>query len=161
MRQRTLFEPSPLETLRREVDRLFHRSMPHVSAGEMLRHPFERLGRTWLHTYPPTNIWEDDGTLYLEAELPGMREDELDVTISGHELVLKGTPKPEELPEGATPLIRERDLPGFSRVIHLPVEIDQEKIEAALENGILTLTMPKAESARSRQIKVRPVAGAV
>ncbi|TVQ52100.1 MAG: Hsp20/alpha crystallin family protein [Phycisphaerales bacterium] len=161
MRRRTLFESSPLGTLRREVDRLFHRFMPPASTGEMLRHPLEHIGCSWLHAYPPTNVWEDNGTLYLEAELPGMREDEIDVTISGHELVLKGTPKPEEMPEGATPLIRERDVPSFSRVIHLPVEIDQAKITATLENGILTLTMPKTESARSRQIKVRPVAGAV
>ena len=154
MRSRFLFQTSPLMTLRQEVDRLFHQFQPDLQS-------FQRWAHLPSHRYPPINLWEDNGNLCIEAELPGVSDDQIDLTVSGNELVLKGSRPEVNVPEGAAPLLTERRVPEFSRVIHLPCKIDHDKIEAAFENGILTVTMPKAAAARSRQIKVRPVAGAV
>ena len=146
-------ESIPLRKLRHEVDRLFRdffSSMPTRSDWglHLLRPP------------QPVNLWEDDGSVNLETELPGMREDEIDITISGNELHLKGQRSADTMPEGAMPLIRERERHPISRVVHLPVEVDSEKIEATFKNGVLTVQMPKTSAAQTRQIPVRTTAGA-
>jgi HSP20 family protein len=153
MQGRHPFEASPLRRMRREMDRLFHQFLPELQSIQQWAH-------LPMRGYPPINLWEDEGTLQLEAELPGISEKELDITISGNELLIKGKRAPDDLPQDATPILTERELPEFSRAIHLPCETDHDRMEASLKHGVLNVTMPKVAAARSRQIKVRPVAGA-
>jgi HSP20 family protein len=146
-------ESPPLMRLRDEMDRLFQRFF-----GED-----EPLG-TWnpfdLRRFPAVNVWQDDDHLYVEAELPGLTEKDLELTVVGRELTIKGHRDEVEPKQGTIVHRRERGAGAFSRVVHLPVAVDEGKVEAVFRNGVLTITLAKAGAARSRHIPVRTLAGA-
>ena len=104
--------------------------------------------------FPLTNLTEDKDNYYVRAELPGVKGDELDIQVTGNNLAISGERKiaPEE--EGARYHRREREAGTFSRMIGLPGEVNTDKIEANLENGILTIVVAKAEIAKPKQISV-------
>jgi len=114
----------------------------------------EGAGRPGLApSYPPINLWEDGDNLRVEAELPGMRLDGLELTVTGDQLTLAG--------ERPAPAIKglwhrqERGAGKFRRVVELPVAVDADKVEARFEQGVLSITLPKAEHARARRIPVK------
>jgi HSP20 family protein len=104
--------------------------------------------------FPLTNLSEDKESYYIRAELPGVKGDELDIQVTGKNLAISGQRKiaPEE--DGARYHRREREAGTFSRMIGLPAEVDTDKVDAKLENGILTVVVPKAEIAKPKQITV-------
>lgn len=104
--------------------------------------------------FPLLNVSEDAEKFTVEAELPGMAAEDLDITITGKNLSIKGARKPPEPPEGARFHRRERGFPSFSRAIGLPSEVDSGKVEAKFIDGVLTLVIPKAEALKPRQITV-------
>jgi HSP20 family protein len=104
--------------------------------------------------FPPLNMWEDEGNLYAECELPGVQMEDLEVTVIGRDLTIKGQRKPHDY-EGAPYHRRERDMGSFHRVVHLPIDIDSSKVNAELQHGVLTMTLPKAPEARPRKIEVK------
>ena len=103
---------------------------------------------------PCMNVWETEDAFHAEVELPGVQQDDLDVTCDGGEVTIKAEVK-NELPEGATSHRRERFRGTFHRVVRLPVELDAEKIDARLTDGVLTLELPKLEVTAPRKIEVR------
>jgi HSP20 family protein len=104
--------------------------------------------------FPALNVWEDDRNIYVEAEVPGMKMDDLELTVLGNELTIKGCFR-ETKREGVSYHRRERGGGSFTRVLRLPVDLDAEQVQAGLENGVLTVTMPKAASAKARKIEVK------
>lgn len=106
--------------------------------------------------FPAVNVWEDGNNLYAEAELPGVKSEDLDIAVMGNELTIKGK-RPEQAAEEAAYHRRERGAGEFSRVLRLPVEVSAEGVQAALHDGVLSLTLPKAPSARPRKIEVSAV----
>jgi HSP20 family protein len=106
-------------------------------------------------TYPPVNLWEDDDYVYAEAELPGLKLPALEITVSmGNQLTLKGKREPTA-PEKAEWHRQERGFGSFERTIELPVNVDASKVEARLENGVLTVKMTKSPAAKPRKIPVK------
>lgn len=104
--------------------------------------------------FPSMNVWEGEQGLFVEAEVPGLRLADLEVTVEDRELTLKGERKqPEEA--NAYYHLRERGAGRFTKVVRLPFAVDRDKIEARLENGVLTVTLPRAENARPRRIVVQ------
>ena len=103
---------------------------------------------------PALNIWEDDQSLFVETELPGLTMTDVEVTVMGNELTIKGERK-EAPVEGATYHRRERTAGAFARVMKLPMEIDANRVTATLKDGVLTVTLPKAEAAKPRRIEVK------
>lgn len=99
------------------------------------------------------NIWESDEAWLLEAELPGVAADQVDVSVLNDELTI-AVKRPEVEQEGATYFRRERPRGEFSRTIQLPTAVDADRVEADLKQGVLTLTLPKSEAARRRKIQV-------
>lgn len=136
-----------INRLRQEMDEVF---------GEFLGDYAGLDPRRWLggRAYPPVNIWEDGQAVYAEAELPGLKMKDLEVLVMGRELTIKGAGPTEEKSDVIFHR-RERGTGAFSRVIHLPVEIEAERVEASIKDGVLTIRMPKAEAARARKIEVR------
>ncbi|MBI3831876.1 MAG: Hsp20/alpha crystallin family protein [Planctomycetes bacterium] len=110
------------------------------------------------HRFPALNIWENEAGFHLEADLPGMKLEELEITVLGNELTLKGerTAAPQE---GAAYHVRERSAGAFSRLVRFPVDLDAEKAQARLENGVLTLDLPRHASALPRKIEVKALNG--
>ena len=104
--------------------------------------------------FPAINLWEDEEALSAEAELPGLKMEDLEVSVQGQELILRGERKEEAAPETSYPR-RERFIGPFHRSVPLPADVDPEKIEATLENGILTVRMPKSSAAKPRRIEVK------
>jgi HSP20 family protein len=104
--------------------------------------------------FPLTNLTEDKDKYYVRAELPGVKGDEIEIQITGKNLAISGERKIAEAEEGARYHRREREAGTFSRMIGLPGEVDTDKVEANLENGVLTIVVSKAEIAKPKQISV-------
>lgn len=138
MRVRSPFQE--LERMRRQLDTLFEEgaSPQRMTAG----------------VYPLINLTEDQGNYYIRAELPGVKASELDIQASVNNLAITGERKITE-EEGARYHRKEREAGKFSRIIGLPGDIDADKVDARLEDGILTVVVPKAEAAKPKQITVR------
>jgi HSP20 family protein len=119
---------------------------------------FESLGQEWpalAASFPLLKVWLDDNNVYLEAELPGMDLSDLEIYVTrGDQLTIKGERKPPQV-EKATWRRQERGFGAFTRVLTLPVPVDADKVEAHLANGILTIRLPKSETARPKRIPVK------
>ena len=132
-----------LERMKRQVDRL----------SEGLTGRF--FGEPTAGVFPLINLTEDHDNYYIRAELPGIKADDLDLSVTGNNLSIAGERKilPED--ENANYHRREREAGKFSRVISVPTQVDTTKVEARSEDGILTVVLPKAESAKPKQITVK------
>jgi HSP20 family protein len=104
--------------------------------------------------FPLINLTEDKDKYYVRAELPGVKGDELDIQVTGNNLAISGERKIATEEESARYHRREREAGTFSRMIGLPGEINSDKVEADLDNGILTIVISKAEIAKPKQITV-------
>jgi HSP20 family protein len=102
---------------------------------------------------PPINVWNDDESVTVEADLPGFAEDGIDVSIDGDVLVLRGS-REIERPENVTALRQERGSGSFERRLRLPFPVASDQVTATLDRGVLTVRLPKAESAKTRRIPV-------
>lgn len=139
----TNFRLPTFHDLRREIERLFDT----YNTGEG---SFPSLGRG----YPPINIWEDGDTLHAEVEVPGLTMKDIEVSVVGAELTIRGERKPLS-GEKLTYHRQERPFGAFARSLTLPYEINADAVEATLKDGVLTVRLPKAESARARRIAVK------
>lgn len=131
-----------LERMQRDMDTL---------ANTLLRRgsPFRTFKAG---VFPLVNVTEDKDKYVVRAELPGMKAEDLDIQVSGKNLSLSGERKIAD--EKAKYHRKEREAGRFSRVITLPGELNSEKVEAKLTDGILNIVIPKAEAAKPRQISV-------
>src|SRR5438093_1133707 len=104
---------------------------------------------------PAVNVWEDDNTVYAEADLPGMKPEKLEVLVTeGNQLTIQGERQPAPS-EGAVWHRQERGFGQFLRQITLPSLVDADKVEAKYELGVLHLTLPKSEAAKPHKIIVK------
>ncbi len=138
------FVGNEMNRLQGEMNRLFDR------CGLAERDEEPRVAPS----YPALDLWQDDDNFYVEAELPGMELDDLEIYVTGgDQLTLKGKREAPVVEEG-TWHRRERGFGSFSRAITLPNTVDAEKVDATLKNGVLTVTLPKAQNAKQRRITV-------
>jgi HSP20 family protein len=138
------FPVSPFSDLRREMERLFDEF-----GGRGMRALFRQM-----EVFPAINMWDAGDALMLEAEVPGLRQDDLEILTMGSELTIKGR-RTAPAEEHRTYHRQERGTGEFSRVVTLPVEVEADRVEATLSDGVLTLKLPKAASARPRKITLR------
>jgi HSP20 family protein len=131
-----------MERLRRDMNRLF---------GEWPRQA--RWGAA--PEYPAMNIWTDENNAIVTAELPGVSPDHIDISVEEDLLTLRGGRQREELDEGVTFHRRERRFGPFTRTFRLPFRVEAEKVEAVFENGVLNVTLPRAEADKPRRIAVK------
>ena len=129
---------TPLDTLNRELSRFF--------GEEHERH----------HMFP-VDIFEKDNSIVIEAELPGFKRDEIEVTTEQNTLVIKAEHNEEktEEPEKGKKHISERHYQTLTRSFDFPGSVDSAKVEAHYANGILTLKLPKREEIQARKIDVK------
>ncbi len=137
-----------MDALRREIDRVFSDFWP---GGRGWRTPWLAMGSA---RYPLVNIREGRDEYVVEALVPGLSSDDLEVTTSGRNLTISGTR--HGLPEdrGITIHRNERGSGRFVRTIELGTDIDERNVKAEYRHGVLHITLPKAEYARPRQISV-------
>ena len=117
-------------------------------------YPYRRMARRWAENREGTlgiNVREEDEAYVLSALVPGINADELNIQVLEDVVHIKAEQKAEE---GDNFLVRELPTGSLTRTLRLPTPIDADHVEADVTNGILTLRLPKAQSARPKQIKI-------
>ena len=104
--------------------------------------------------FPLINLSADKDNYYVRAELPGLKADDINISVADNNLSISGERKIASEGEDVKYHRREREAGTFSRMIALPGDVDTDKVEASHVNGILTVTVPKAEAAKPKQITV-------
>jgi HSP20 family protein len=132
-----------LAQLQRRMDRLFQEAMGTEALP--LRHG----------VYPLLNVSEDADHFYVRAELPGVKAEDLDITLQGNNLILRGERKIPTEEKQVNYHRRERDSGFFRRIVALPSRVRGDKVEAESKDGILTIKMAKPEEVKPRKIEVK------
>jgi len=128
----------------------------------------EFFGRGWLRPFrwerpslfgegafaPKVDVLDRDDDVVVRAELPGVKKEDVEVSISGNMLTIKGETKHEEKEEKGDYYRAEMSRGAFSRTFSLPTEVDQARAAAAMKDGVLELTLPKIEKSKRRTIKI-------
>jgi len=136
-----------LSELHREIDRLFQSPFSSL-VGQGSLQPF-RSG--WC---PAMDVYEDSDALYVQAELPGMKKEQIELSLQDGMLTLAGERKLDAPEQGTETYRSERLMGRFHRTLALHVPVEADKVKATYQDGILTVTLPKAETAKPRQIQV-------
>jgi HSP20 family protein len=135
-----------LSTLRDEIDRLFEEPL-----AEFTRSSQQFLGG-WL---PAVDMYEDKDNIFVRAELPGMKKEEINISLHEGVLTLSGERKNEEKYKDAEMYRSERFVGRFQRTVSLPSAVLADKVHATYRDGMLTVTLPKSEEAKPKQIEVK------
>jgi HSP20 family protein len=141
---------SSLRTLRSEMDRLFD-SFVREPFG-MLEWPSFLGGEKW---WPAIDVAETDANLTIRAEVPGIDPKEIDVSVSGDHVIIKGEKKESSERKGDGYLHSESRYGSFQRSIPLPDGVDTEHVDAQYANGVLTLTLAKSPAAAAKKIEIK------
>ena len=141
----------PLHQLRDEMDRLLMGVFGPAADGFL---------PAMFRSQPAVNVWEQDDALKIEMELPGVKREQIDISATADELSIKvNCPESAKCPEAAEENVkyhrRERPIGAFSRALRLPVEVDADRVEAELHDGVLTITLPKAAPAKRKRVEVK------
>ncbi len=139
-------ERKELDTFRREMDRIFERFLSWS--------PFEREV-TVLSWYPSVDVSETPTDVIVKAEIPGVDPKDIEVTLCGDTLTIKGERKKEEEHKDENYHRIERSYGAFTRTISLPAEVDQDKAEAVYKDGILKLTLPKLKAEAAKKVEIK------
>lgn len=133
-----------LTSLRDEIDRLFEAPLAHLAHSSQLL-------SGWT---PAFDVYEDKDNVYVRAELPGMRKEDIDLSLHNGSLSISGERKGEEQLKDAEVYRSERFFGRFQRTISLPTAVAADRIKAQYKDGILNVTLPKAEEAKPKHIDV-------
>lgn len=132
-----------LNDLRDEINRLFEPLDANGSSGAF---------NTWA---PALDLHEDKDNLILRAELPGLKKEDIEISLHENAVTISGERKNEKKYEGANTSREERFFGRFTRSLNLPKTVDAGKVKATYVDGVLTVTLPKAEEAKPRQIQIQ------
>ncbi len=132
-------------TLRQAMDRLFEDAMVNTT-----RHWDGQRGG-----YLPLDIYTTKDAIVIRGSVPGVNPDDVEITVEGRTVTIRGETKAQTAENGATYLLQEQHYGSFSRTIDLAMPVQADKAEAKFENGLLTLTIPKAEEIKPKVIKVK------
>ena len=125
-------------SLQREMDRLFE---DFFRRGGLMR--------------PSVDVVETDDTVVVKAELPGMEPKDVDISVSGDKLTIKGERKAEKEEKGKTFYRMERCYGSFCRTVELPASVEADKAKADYKNGVLEITLPKTEQVKAKKIPIK------
>lgn len=146
----------PFDILRKEVDRLFDNfSFGSPSTSRFFNvEPWFRHGAALVGMAPAIDVAEKGKAYEVTVELPGLDDKDVDVTVSGNVLTIKGEKKEEKEEKEKNYYLSERRYGAFQRIFELPSGIDAGKIEAQFAKGVLTVTLPKTAEAQKTQRKI-------
>lgn len=140
-------EDNPLFSLQRDVNRIFE------DFWKRFDQPFGASDR-WGAVGPRADISETDNALEVSVELPGLEQNDVDVSLTDTALIIKGEKKSERDENRTGYHLSERSYGSFYRTIPLPSGVDTDKVNAEFKNGVLTVTLPKTQEALSRVKKI-------
>jgi len=150
---RTLGHGDPFHALRRQMDRLFEDFAGDLSPWSRLEVPF--FGSREDGLVPTVDVKETEKEIVVTAELPGLQEKDVDLTIRDGVLSLKGEKKDESKKEGDNYYVTERRYGSFHRAFRLPDSANEDKATADFSDGVLTVTVPKKAEAVKTEKKIK------
>lgn len=134
-----------LEDVERHIDTMFGESLwPSLWS----RSP---RAKQWL---PAIDVFEKEGKLVVKAEIPGMEENDIDVSVEGDALIIRGEKKTEKEVKEQDYYRSECSYGSFMRSVPLPSTVDKDKVEAKYENGVLEVTLPKLAEEKAKKVKI-------
>ena len=137
---------SELENLQSEMNRLFDFSLG--------RWPSRSMGLMEGAWSPAIDVFDSKENVMVKADIPGMKKEDIDISVHGDTLTIKGEKRSETETKDKGYVKTERFYGSFNRAIVLPSEVDTEKVKASYKEGVLEITLPKKEGAKPKQIKV-------
>jgi len=140
--------PHPMELFRRQMDRLFEDFWGH--SGLM-----SRVADGEGAFLPRVDVAETDKEVVVTAELPGLSEKDVEVSLTRGQLVLSGQKQSEREEKDKSYHLVERSYGSFQRVVELPAALEEDKAQASFKNGVLTVKVPKGAESRSRKIQIQ------
>ena len=132
-----------LHSLRDEINRLFDSPMSNGGSDVL---------NGWA---PALDLYEEKDSLILRAELPGMKKEEIEISLHENTISVSGERRNEKKYEGGQTSREERFFGRFTRSFKLPKQVDASRVKAAYKDGVLTVTLPKTEEAKPRQIEIK------
>ena len=135
-----------LDGMRDVMDRMFDESFPRPIARALWDVP----------SVPSMDLYQTDDAVVVKMGLPGVKPEDIQVSVANGVLSIRGEVREEKEEKEKTYHLRERRYGSFSRSIALPSNVNSDKADAQFENGVLTLTLPKAEEAKAKTITVKP-----
>jgi HSP20 family protein len=139
------WEPArEMMSLREAMDRLF---------DDAFTRPLSMSGNNW--SVPAVDMYQTDNEVVVKAALPGIKADEVQINVTGEVLTIKGETKQESETKEKTYHLREQRWGTFERSIILPTDVVADKAKADFENGVLTVTLPKAEEVKPKTITIK------
>jgi HSP20 family protein len=149
----------PTEVMPRwgEIDRWFdrltedfwRRPFPGLLSGERWHLPMVSLKA------PSLDVYEEKDDMVVKADLPGLNKDEIEVTVTGNVVTIKGEKKKEEEVKEKDYYRRERSYGSFVRSVELPCEVKSDQIKANFKDGVLEVRMPKTEEAKKKSVSIK------
>ena len=140
------WEPArEMMTLREAMDRLFDDSFTRPLS----------IRDGWSMTSPAIDMYQTENDVVVKASIPGIKAEEVQINITGDVLTLKGEVKQEEERNDKAWHIREHRFGSFERSVALPTAVKADKAEAVFENGVLTITLPKADEVKPKTINIK------
>ncbi|MBU0722554.1 Hsp20/alpha crystallin family protein [Patescibacteria group bacterium] len=140
----------------KQVDEDEHKSTDEMDVQPIIKSEFgEWLGGDYDEGQLSIDVFQTSDSLIVKSTIAGVKPDDIDISINNDMLTIRGRREIQENISEENYLIKECYWGGFSRSVILPVEVEVEKIEAALDNGVLTIILPKAKSAKQFSIKVK------
>ena len=104
---------------------------------------------------PAVNVWESGDKVFVEAEIPGIAADQIDISLTGSEVTIRGERKAPDARQGNW-VRQEREYGKFTKTVELPFELDASTTDAVLKDGVLTVTAVKAAESQPKRVNVRP-----
>jgi HSP20 family protein len=140
----TRWEPvREMMTLREAMDRLF---------DDAFTHPISMSG---VSAMPAIDLYQTNDEVVVKAALPGLKADDVQISVTEDVLTLRGEFKQDNVQSESTYHIREKRIGSFERSIMLPTDVQTDKAKADFENGILTITLPKADEVKPKTITIK------
>lgn len=127
-----------MQRLQNSLNRLLTASVPLEASAE----------------FPPINVWTSENGAIVRAEIPGVAPEDVDISLVNDTLTLRGSRNPEELKEGESRHRQERGYGQFARSLQLPFGVEADHVQARFSNGVLQITLPRAEAEKPRRISV-------
>jgi HSP20 family protein len=143
-------EGNPLNVFQREMNRLFD----DFFKGTGIKPWAEEMEALGAFT-PQVNMTEDEKSIQVSAELPGLDEKDLEISLSKDSLTIKGEKRQENEHKDKEAYYLERSFGTFTRVLPIPKDVNTEKAEASFKKGVLTITLPKLDREKQSQKKIR------
>lgn len=142
-----------LENMRRDLSQLVSSGLTGGSRGGTISEGPKQDGssRAWV---PAVDVTEDESAITIHAELPGMKKEDIDIQLTGETLTLRGERRREDSERGENYHRIERQYGQFLRTFHIETSLDADKVTATYEQGVLTVSLPKQEVNRPRQIAI-------